>query len=347
MLESASSLNTSNCKTETRLIPTYAEIRANNHGDERRLQGHKGHLGSQGNRIGSIQSAVEAAAVKKSHDYYITSLTEGYKEQLEAMEQGYEGQIKELEGQLAASIKETEENVTKKAMAEEYEERIKDLKSKLAASIESMKKITIKKAVTEEYEERIKTLKSQLAASVETATKDASEKAMAAAVKFVAAEKSKFGTTERELLEPLNARVAAAEHRAAKAEWTVGNLEQRLRSELQTYQATLDKVQKENKTGPYCLLEIKFIKRMKTGMGKPRIGFRRGSEKFSELVASVPTLDKYGWAFEHKGSAIRNTNVTLVQVSLVLDRDTTSSLLTFLFSLVLKTETRSSTSTNT
>lgn len=57
----------------------------------------------KGGRIGSIQSAVEAAAVKESHDYYITRLNEGYKEQLETMEQQYEEQIKELKSQLVAS----------------------------------------------------------------------------------------------------------------------------------------------------------------------------------------------------------------------------------------------------
>ena len=47
-------------------------------------------------RVGSIQSAVESAAMKESHDYYVNRLTEGYKQQLESMEQSYEEQIREL-----------------------------------------------------------------------------------------------------------------------------------------------------------------------------------------------------------------------------------------------------------
>jgi len=30
-------------------------------------------------RVGSIQAVVETAAMKESHDYYVNSLTEGYK----------------------------------------------------------------------------------------------------------------------------------------------------------------------------------------------------------------------------------------------------------------------------
>ena len=51
-------------------------------------------------RVGSIQSAVEAAATKESHDYYVNRLTEGYKQQLESMEQSYEDQIRELKSQM-------------------------------------------------------------------------------------------------------------------------------------------------------------------------------------------------------------------------------------------------------
>ena len=54
-------------------------------------------------RVGSIQSAVEAAAMKESHDYYVNRLTEGYKQQLETMEQSYEDQIRDLKAQLTVA----------------------------------------------------------------------------------------------------------------------------------------------------------------------------------------------------------------------------------------------------
>ena len=54
-------------------------------------------------RVGSIQSAVEAAAMIESHDCYVNRLTEGYKQQLETMEQTYEDQIRELKNQFVAS----------------------------------------------------------------------------------------------------------------------------------------------------------------------------------------------------------------------------------------------------
>jgi hypothetical protein len=45
-------------------------------------------------RVGSIQSAVEAAALRESHEYYITRLTENHKQQVETMEQGCDEQIR-------------------------------------------------------------------------------------------------------------------------------------------------------------------------------------------------------------------------------------------------------------
>ena len=53
-------------------------------------------------RIKLIQSEVEAAAAREAQDYYITRLTENYKQQLETMEQGHEAQTKALKAQLAA-----------------------------------------------------------------------------------------------------------------------------------------------------------------------------------------------------------------------------------------------------
>jgi hypothetical protein len=55
-------------------------------------------------RVGSIQSAVEAAAMKESHDYYVDRLTEGYKQQLETMEEAYEEQIRDLKSQLCTAF---------------------------------------------------------------------------------------------------------------------------------------------------------------------------------------------------------------------------------------------------
>ena len=68
-------------------------------------------------RVGSIQSAVEAAAMKESHDYYVNRLTEGYKRQLETMEQSYEDQIRELKSQLVANTQNAKVEATKDADA--------------------------------------------------------------------------------------------------------------------------------------------------------------------------------------------------------------------------------------
>lgn len=68
-------------------------------------------------RVGSIQSAVEAAAMKESHDYYVNRLTEGYKQQLETMEQGYEEQIKELKAQFAATVEKAKEEAVREVSA--------------------------------------------------------------------------------------------------------------------------------------------------------------------------------------------------------------------------------------
>jgi len=68
-------------------------------------------------RVGSIQSAVEAAATKESHDYCVNRLTEGYKQQLETMEQSYEDQIRELKNQFVASVEKANAEATRKANA--------------------------------------------------------------------------------------------------------------------------------------------------------------------------------------------------------------------------------------
>ena len=72
-------------------------------------------------RVGSIQSAVEAAAMKESHDYYVNRLTEGYKQQLETMEQGYEDQVRELKTQYAASLEKTKKEAIEEATAKAAE----------------------------------------------------------------------------------------------------------------------------------------------------------------------------------------------------------------------------------
>jgi hypothetical protein len=72
-------------------------------------------------RIKLIQSEVEAAAAREAQDYYITRLTENYKQQLETMEQGHEAQTKALKAQLAASAEMREDEDTKKARIEAAE----------------------------------------------------------------------------------------------------------------------------------------------------------------------------------------------------------------------------------
>ena len=68
-------------------------------------------------RVGSIQSAVETAAMKESHDYYVNRLTEGYKQQLESMEQSYEEQIRELKSKLVATAENAKAEAVKAAAA--------------------------------------------------------------------------------------------------------------------------------------------------------------------------------------------------------------------------------------
>jgi excinuclease UvrABC nuclease subunit len=68
-------------------------------------------------RVGSIQSAVEAAARKESHDYYLGRLTEGYKLQLETMEEAYEEQIQDLKSQLNTSFEKGKDEATMEAAA--------------------------------------------------------------------------------------------------------------------------------------------------------------------------------------------------------------------------------------
>lgn len=77
-------------------------------------------------RVGCIQLAVDAAAMKESHDYYVNRLTEGYKQQLETMEQSYEDQIGELKSQLVANTQDA------KAVA------IKDADAKAAYQIQEV-----------------------------------------------------------------------------------------------------------------------------------------------------------------------------------------------------------------
>jgi hypothetical protein len=68
-------------------------------------------------RVGSIQSAFEAAAMKESHDYYVNRLTEGYKQQLETMEQSYEDQIRELKSQMTVTTENAKAEAIKDADA--------------------------------------------------------------------------------------------------------------------------------------------------------------------------------------------------------------------------------------
>jgi hypothetical protein len=88
--------------------------------------------------VGSIHSAIEAAATKKSYDCYVNSLTEGYKRQLETMEQGYEKQIQNLERAAAkatnkhrAAEEEHEHTLTKYHVAKLRASKAKDDKNDL------------------------------------------------------------------------------------------------------------------------------------------------------------------------------------------------------------------------
>lgn len=83
-------------------------------------------------RVGSIQSAVEAAAMRESHEYYVNRLTEGYKQQLETMEQSYEDQIRELKSQLAVTTENAKAEALKDATTQ-ASYQIQEANSKLRA----------------------------------------------------------------------------------------------------------------------------------------------------------------------------------------------------------------------
>lgn len=89
-------------------------------------------------RVGTIQSAVEAAAMKESHDYYVERLTEGYKQQLETMEQSYEEQIRELKLQLTTAVEKMKEDTTKEA-ATKTDKLIQEAEAKLSLKDEQYK----------------------------------------------------------------------------------------------------------------------------------------------------------------------------------------------------------------
>lgn len=82
-------------------------------------------------RVGSIQSAVEAAAMKESHDYYVNRLTEGYKQQLGTMEQTYEDQIRELKTEFATTLEKRREDAIQETTAKTAE-KIKLLKESVS-----------------------------------------------------------------------------------------------------------------------------------------------------------------------------------------------------------------------
>lgn len=58
----------------------------------------------KGTRVGSTQSNVEAAAMRESHEYFVSRLTESYSKQLETMEQEYEEQIRDLKARIASDV---------------------------------------------------------------------------------------------------------------------------------------------------------------------------------------------------------------------------------------------------
>lgn len=67
----------------------------------------------KGTRVGSIQSNVEAAAMRESHEYFVTRLTQGYNKQLETMEQEYEEQLRELKARLATDVEKAKQDAIK------------------------------------------------------------------------------------------------------------------------------------------------------------------------------------------------------------------------------------------
>lgn len=71
--------------------------------------------------------------MKESHDYYVSRLTEGYKQQLETMEKSYEDQIRGLKNQFVASVEKANAEAIQKANAKAGGE-IQALKKSLSES---------------------------------------------------------------------------------------------------------------------------------------------------------------------------------------------------------------------
>ena len=83
-----------------------------------------------------IQSEVEAAAAREAQDFYITRLTENYKQKLDIIGQGYEAQsqeIQELKSQIAANAEQTRQDCKTK---KETGFVIESLKAQLATTTE-------------------------------------------------------------------------------------------------------------------------------------------------------------------------------------------------------------------
>jgi chromosome segregation ATPase len=148
-----------------------------------------------------IQSEVEAAAAREAQDFYITRLTENYKQKLDMVEQGYEAQsreIQDIKSQLAASAKLKKEH-------QEQAREIQKLKAQLAASAKVANVCVVQ-------ERELRELKSQLATSAEKMREVCKTQESAASV--ISSLKSQLAATterRREDQETQNTATAAAE----------------------------------------------------------------------------------------------------------------------------------------
>jgi hypothetical protein len=296
-------------------------------------------------RIKLIQSEVEAAASKASQDFYITSLTENYNKQLEAMEQDHAEhiqEIQELKSQLVACAKQTREDCKTK---ENDAVVIESLKSQLAASGEKETEDRVRERKETEAAETnrreleamerankrqiqvIKNLELQLAASAERKMIEdrETERKVTDAAKVATASKTRAISLETDLAQSRREGVAFRE-RAASVEITLRDLRRSRGDELRpqldaakkAYEAKLKNLL-EDKNG---WIQIGFKKMWVTAVSsKLSFAVKRRSSTFLELAKmGVKSPLVTGRNFEYKGRKITEAdyNKTLSQVSGVL-----------------------------
>jgi len=296
-------------------------------------------------RIKLIQSEVEAAASKASQDSYITSLTENYNKQLEAMEQDHADriqEIQELKSQLVACAKQTREDCETK---ENDAVVIESLKSQLAASgeKETEDRVRVREATEAAEANRrelesmeranklqiqvTKNLELQFAAITERKKFDdrETERKVTDAPKVATASKTRAISLETDLAQSRRESVAFRE-RAASVEVTLRNLQRSRGEELRpqldaakkAYEAKLKNLL-EDKNG---WIQVSFKKMWVTAVSsKPSFAVKRRSSTFLELAKmglKSPSLT--GRNFEYKGRKITEADYdkTLPQVSGVL-----------------------------